>query len=195
MTSVGPVIAELFEVLAKLQVNFVVGGSFASGAWGNPRQTNDLDIAVQITAGQARELRASLSDEWITSEEEILRTLDEPDEYRMFQLLHVPSLFKVDVFVPHRDEFSESTFERAEIVDILGIESPCLSAEDIVIQKLRWFNLGNRISDRQWNDIVQVLELCIRKGNLDQHYLARWALHFDLVELLEEAFKQVRRIV
>jgi len=191
MMPIASVIAELTRVLSRLQIPFVVGGSFASGAWGNPRQTNDLDIAVQMTAANARELVTSLGDDWISSEEEILRTLDEPGEYRMFQLLHAPSVFKVDVFVPHRDGFSESTFQRAETVDLLGEQTPCLTAEDIVIQKLRWFDLGNRVSDRQWNDIVQVLE--IRGDLLDIPYMEEWASHFGLSEFLQEALSQVRR--
>jgi hypothetical protein len=188
---VGPVIAELFRTLEQLEIPFVVGGSFASGAWGNPRQTNDLDIAVQITSAHAEDLVAALGNDWMASADEIRGTLAETDEFRMFQLLHVPSVFKVDVFVPHRDGFSESTFRRAETVDFLGVSSPCLSAEDIVIQKLRWFELGNRVSDRQWNDIVQVLEL--RGNRLDESYLEEWCSHFGLSQSLREAMGQVRR--
>jgi len=164
MMPVGPVIAELFSALARLQISFVVGGFFASGAWGHPRQTNDLDIAVQMTISQANELAIMLAKDWIASVEEIIATLTDADEYRVFQLLHIPSVFKVDVFVPHQNAFTESTFGRAETVDFLGVQSPCLSAEDIVIQKLRWFQLGSRMSDRQWNDVVQILEL--RRGGL-----------------------------
>lgn len=190
MIPIGQVIAELFNVLDELQIRFVVGGSFASGAWGNPRQTNDIDIAVRMTARDSESLIKLLGDDWISSEEEILRTLNEPDEFRMFQLLHVPSVFKVDVFVPHDDEFSQSYFRRVEVVDFLGTSSPCLSAEDIVIQKLRWYELGNRISDRQWNDIVQILEL--RGALIDSSYLDQWAIYFKLDDLLELARKQIR---
>jgi hypothetical protein len=190
VTSVGPVIAELVGVLTELEIPFAVGGSFASGAWGQPRHTNDLDIAVRLEAADVKRLLASLGTDWIVSQEEILNSLTAPDEYRMFQLLHVPSLFKVDAFVPHRDGFAESTFRRATPVNLLGMELPCLTAEDIVIQKLRWFNLGNRISDKQWNDIVQVLEL--RQGLIDLDYLTRWASHFGLNELLQDALRQVR---
>lgn len=61
--------------------------------------------------------------------------------------------------------------------------------EDIVLVKLRWFELGNRISDKQWNDIVQVLE--VQHGNLDEAYLIKWARHFNVLDLLREAQLQV----
>ena len=70
-----------------------------------------------------------------------------------------------------------------------GKEFPIASAEDIVITKLRWFVLGNRISDKQWNDIVQVLE--VQQGNLDLEYLTRWANYFQVLDLLREAQSQI----
>ncbi len=41
-------VTELIGVLDQLRIRFLVGGSFASGAWGNPRQTKDMDIVVQM---------------------------------------------------------------------------------------------------------------------------------------------------
>ncbi len=70
-----------------------------------------------------------------------------------------------------------------------GKEFPIALPEDIVIIKLRWFVLGNRISDKQWNDIVQVLEM--QAGNLDEEYLTLWATHFNVLELLRDAQSQI----
>lgn len=69
-----------------------------------------------------------------------------------------------------------------------GLHIPVSSPEDVILHKLRWYQLGNRVSDRQWNDIVQVLE--VQAGRLDLDYLDRWAKHFGVKELLELAIEQ-----
>lgn len=60
-----------------------------------------------------------------------------------------------------------------------------MSVEDIILTKLRWYELGRGISDRQWNDLVLVIET--QGDDLDWTYLEKWAAHFGLAELLAEA--------
>ncbi|RYG23528.1 hypothetical protein EON82_13710 [bacterium] len=64
----------------------------------------------------------------------------------------------------------------------------CSTPEDIVLRKLMWFELGNRVSDRQWNDIVRVLE--VQSPTVDLGYLRHWATELGVAELLEEALAQ-----
>ena len=59
------------------------------------------------------------------------------------------------------------------------------TAEDIILQKLVWYNSANRISERQWLDILGVLKL--QAGKLDQTYLSYWATQLSLSELLQQA--------
>lgn len=59
----------------------------------------------------------------------------------------------------------------------------------ILIAKLRWYDMGNRVSDRQWNDIVGVLE--VRGDELDLDYVRNWARCFGVEELLNEALGEV----
>lgn len=41
------------------------------------------------------------------------------------------------------------------------------SAEDIIIEKLKWYESGGRITDRQWNDLLGVSQVQGNKlGNL-----------------------------
>jgi len=181
--------AEVFGVLESLQIPYLVGGSFASSAWGQPRQTNDLDIAVQIDESHVDAVVQAFLKDYMVSGDEIRRTLAEREEYRSFQLFHMDVGFKVDVFVPHIDAYRASEFARAKRIEFApGISAVCSAPENVVIQKLRWYELGNRVSDRQWNDIVQVLE--IQKGRLDEEYMFKWARHFEVDELLREAMSQ-----
>jgi len=51
-------------VLEKLNINYVIGGSYASSAHGEARSTNDIDILAAITVKQARALAAELQDKF-----------------------------------------------------------------------------------------------------------------------------------
>lgn len=61
-----------------------------------------------------------------------------------------------------------------------------LGPEDTILQKLRWYELGGRTSDRQWRDIVSVLRYS--RGTLDGGYLEAVAKAASLDELLTKAF-------
>lgn len=65
-----------------------------------------------------------------------------------------------------------------------------LSPEDVILQKLRWYDAGQRISERQWRDVLGVLK--VRAGTLDEGYLRQQAADAGLGELLEQALDDAR---
>ena len=189
MTDVARVVKAFLDEVERLGIPYVVGGSFASGAWGDPRQTNDLDVAVWLGAEKVDGLVAALEEEFIVHAEEVRQTLVDPEPYRSFQALHAEEIFKIDVFVPHDTPYVRSEFGRAKRVELLpGLFVLCSTAEDIVIRKLLWYEAGNRVSDRQWNDLMRVLEC--QAPTLDYAYLGRWAGELGIGELLEKALSE-----
>lgn len=50
--------------------------------------------------------------------------------------------------------------------------------------------MGLRVSDRQWNDIVQVID--VQLPNLDRTYLVKWCEEFGVLDLLKDAVSQAR---
>ena len=62
------------------------------------------------------------------------------------------------------------------------------SAEDAVLTKLEWFEMGGRSSARQWNDILGIIG---RQGtSLDLVYLRHWAGVLRVRDLLERALTE-----
>jgi hypothetical protein len=65
------------------------------------------------------------------------------------------------------------------------------SPEDIVLTKLRWFVLGDRVSDKQWNNIAQVIETREATSTLSTR---RWSNTFEVLPELESALQQAGRL-
>jgi hypothetical protein len=61
------------------------------------------------------------------------------------------------------------------------------SAEDVIVHKLYWYQLGGEVSERQWNDVLGVLQ--VQQNQLDRAYLKRAAQHRGVVALLKQALK------
>ncbi len=177
-------VARVVAIFESLGVPYVVGGSFASGVWGRPRQTNDLDVEVILDAARLDNVLSRLTNAFELSEQEAHAALASEDPYRGFQLLDLETLFRVDVFLSDGSDFARSCFDRALRVDLgSGTQAMVRSPEDTLLHKLAWYELGRRVSDRQWNDAAAIVET--QGPRLDWAYLAAWALRLGVHESLD----------
>lgn len=62
------------------------------------------------------------------------------------------------------------------------------SAEDVILAKLEWYRRGGETSERQWRDVLGVLEVSGERP--DGEYLRRWAATLDVSDLLERALSE-----
>lgn len=168
----------------------LVGGSLASSAWGEQRTTNDADFLVELLPGAIDAYVASLPEGFYVEESELRDAVLSTEPFASFQLLHEPMVFKIDNFVA-RGPWEREQFERARRFRIWeDVEVPFAGPEDILIAKCRWFDLGSRASDRQWNDLVRLYE--VQCDRLDLALVERWLTEFDLMDLWEEIQSQAR---
>lgn len=179
-------IDRMAEVFEQLGVDWAIGGSIASSLYGEPRSTNDIDFVAKLRPGHAAQLVAALGDDFYAVEATIAEAIR---ANRSFNVIDQRTVIKVDVFVPPTGPMGEGQLTRrskAAFDDDRAFF--VLSREDTVLQKLRWFELGGRISDRQWRDLRRLLE--IHKSHLDDEYLESTAEAAGLAELLARALKE-----
>lgn len=166
-----------------------MGGSIASSVHGAARSTLDVDLAAEITEADAQELVQSLSTEYYVSQ---TAARDAVRHKSCFNLIHLTTSFKVDIFVSRGREFDRSVLDRATI-ETLGTVDPLaariVSAEDIILVKLEWYRLGNATSERQWNDVTRVAKLY--GSHLDRNYIFHWAGELGLLDLVEQLFLEI----
>jgi hypothetical protein len=173
----------LLELLDALNVRYAVGGSLASSAHGMLRATFDADIVVAILSSHIRPLCSGLGKEWYADPdmaEDALR------HGRAFNLIHIPTGMKMDLF-PATTQFHRQQLDRARVTRLpapASISCRVVTAEDILLAKLRWYADGGCVSERQWNDITGLLAM---NPTLDQFYLDHWAAQLDVTTLLDKA--------
>lgn len=172
------------EAMERAQVPYFLGGSLASSLQGEPRSTNDIDFVLELRAPQVRPLIDALGAGFDVDEEALGEAVSRRSSWNIF---HLPSLTKVDLFMLRQGPFDASEFARRRRV-VLTAEGRGLyikSPEDSVLRKLLWFRDGGELSTAQWRDIVQVLRISGPK--LDTAYLQEWAGSLGVVELLTRA--------
>lgn len=176
-------LSALQTALDDLGVAWAIGGSIASAFYGEPRATNDVDVIVDMTEPQARRLTELLGEGFYADPD----TAGEAARCRRsFNVIDTRSFIKIDIFVPAEGPLGLGQLVRRTHVTVLpGLAPlPVLGAEDVILQKLRWFRIGGETSERQWRDLVSVLSLV---DDLDEAYLDAAARGAGLEDLLARA--------
>src|SRR5215471_5717336 len=172
--------------LDRLHIPYAIGGSMASSARGVPRSTLDVDIVARIGPQHAEALAAALGPEWYADVDQIR---DSISAKRAFNIIHRPSMTKVDVF-PALDEFHFAQLQRATptLLEFFGdkAEYPVATAEDILLAKLQWYRAGGEVSERQWTDITGLVATNI---DLDMDYLCSWSHRLGVEDLLNRVLR------
>ena len=172
-------------ILEDLGIPYVLGGSLASSLMGEPRATADVDLAIRIAEEHVAPLIRALEPEFYVSEDE---ALDAVQRHASFNLVHLETVLKVDLFVLGDDLLDRRQLEGR--TRVLVSEDPPRelwvgSAEDQILRKLSWYLAGGQVSDRQWRDVIGIL--AVQGGRLDVETLRTVARDLDLSELLERA--------
>jgi hypothetical protein len=175
------------EELEKLGVRWFLGGSLASSIHGIPRATLDADIMADVRPQHVHPLLRALGEAWYADEGAIA---DAMRHRSSFNLIHLDTAMKVDVFLPKLRSFDAGEFARSQRIALEGVtfDVRICCAEDIVIAKLEWYRLGGEASERQWGDIIGVLRL--NSGKLDLDLLKRNAVELGVEDLLQKALAE-----
>jgi hypothetical protein len=176
---------QVINVLDSLAIPYVVGGAMASIVHGTVRATMDIDMVVDLTSDNVKPLIEGLRDAFYVDEAAVYRAIGQRSS---FNLIHLDSMFKVDVFIPKIRSFDKQQLSRRIAIQ-LSPESETiiwvLSPEDIMLAKLERYRMGNETSEQQWLDILGVARN--QQSRLDAGYLKDSAAALGVEDLLGEA--------
>jgi hypothetical protein len=172
--------------LEALEVAYYIGGSIAGSAHGIARATIDVDLVVDLRPAKCDEFVCLLGSDYYV---DAGRVRDAVSRRTSFNIIHLPTMVKLDVFVLKDEPFHRESFARARprrLDSAAGSRTfPMASAEDVVLHKLAWYRSGGEVSARQWKDVLGILK--VQSTHLDQEYLRNWAQTLGLSKLLERA--------
>ena len=176
------------DALEALGVPYAIGGSFASALHGVMRATMDADLVADLRQEDVAPFVQALGELFYANAEMMREAIG---QHRSFNLIHLESMFKVDVFVARPRDFDRAQLARRQLH--LLSEDPerrayVASAEDTVLAKLEWYRMGGEVSDRQWRDALGVLK--VQGLRLELAYMRHMAAGLGVKDLLERALEE-----
>jgi len=182
-------LSPVVRALERAGVDYLVGGSVASSTYGVARSTLDVDLVARLAERHVAGLAAALQGAYYLDEEAIR---DAVRRHGSFNLIHLATAFKVDVFVLKAGGYDQEAFSRRRLDSLGGDDGgPTFffaTAEDVVLRKLAWYRLGGEVSERHWNDVLGVLR--VQRDVLDRDYLNRWGGELKVAALLARAWAE-----
>ncbi|MBR8832567.1 MAG: hypothetical protein DSM106950_00615 [Stigonema ocellatum SAG 48.90 = DSM 106950] len=178
-------VAEIFDTLA---VKYLIGGSVASSILGEPRATLDVDMVADLQIYNVEPLITLMIGEFYIDEMMVKEAIHRQSS---FNVIHLDTMQKVDIFILSEQPLAQLEMQRRQ--QLVITQNPersawLASSEDIILQKLIWYRLGNQVSDRQWRDVLGVMK--VQADRLDFKYLRDWAERLNFATLMEQAFRE-----
>jgi len=184
MSNLADTLHTLVGLLDKLSIPYAVMGGIAVRAYGVPRPTYDIDVAIVVDRARLPELFAHLR--------KIDYSIPEPyetgwiDELKGLSLLKLRRYIReesldVDLFLAE-EEFLNEVMERRSKAEAEGRTIWLVSPEDLVLLKL----LAGR--PRDLGDVTDVLFM---QGEMDLAHMRRWARQLRVADELEHRLAEL----
>ncbi|HEU5377012.1 MAG TPA: hypothetical protein VFV38_16400 [Ktedonobacteraceae bacterium] len=183
----------LIQALAEVGISSYLGGSIASSIHGMQQSAFDIDLVLlpqgheTLPVGMAL---TSFQNEYLVEPEVVAQGLREGTSC---SLIHMGTLMKIDLIVPHTPGFDEAM--QANVVPVLIDERyppfPLASALEMIVWKLARCakelasSADGIINDAEWNDVLGMLK--VQGTTLDVAQLIAWTQVLHAGDLLPQA--------
>ena len=170
------------KLLQKSKISYMVTGALSVIFYGRPRASHDIDFVIEAKIKDIEKVKkalSSLSHDFLIQEDQIEDAII--NNYS-FNILHLPTMLKLDFFLLKDDEFDKSRFQRRKNLNVFGQMMNFASVEDTILIKLLWYQ--DIKIEKHLIDAAFVYQ--IQDKNLDKPYLSKWAKKHKTSDLLEE---------
>jgi len=174
-----PELLALRDVCARLEsagIAYMLTGSLAMSYYARPRMTRDIDLVVSLESAKAEQLTVALGADYHADAGAIAAALRGG---RPWNIIHVPSVVKIDLIPRKGTDFRRAEFERRRRVELAGVTLWIVRVEDLILSKLDWSRESR--SEQQRRDVALLLD-----APLDRAYLNEWVGRLGLEGLLKE---------
>lgn len=155
-------IAPLLTALHEHDIAYALVGSFSSNHYGIPRSTQDADLVLQSDT-KLDQLVQALGDNFSLDPQLMFESVTGTMRWI---IQHADSEFKIELFLLSEDPHDQARFARRVEASFNGVPAWVVTAEDVVVMKLRW---GRE------KDVADVRDVVAVQGEaLDWDYIHDW---------------------
>ncbi len=167
----------VIEILESQHLTYMLVGSFASAAYGEPRLTHDIDIVIQLGIDAVDRLCSAFpAPEFYVS---LSAARDAVARRGQFNVIHPTSGNKIDFMIARNDAWGQSQLARRVRKPILPDRPTFVAApEDVILGKLWYYQEGG--SEKHLRDIAAMLR--VSGDEIDKEYITRWAEQLGLTK-------------
>jgi hypothetical protein len=171
-------VGKVIDALNTCGVDYMVTGSLASNVYGIARMTKDADFVLHLKGDEINAIARSVAPTFRLDGQMAFETVTSTHKQ---VLRHAKSAFTIELFSLSNDPHDRQRFSRRVAAMMLDRSTWLPTAEDVVIQKLRWSRQGSRPKDL--SDAQSVI--AVQGDRLDWEYIQSWCSRHDTLELLE----------
>lgn len=176
-------IALFAERLDAIGVQHMITGATAAIIYGQPRLTNDLDVVVELHDEHVPALLAAFPDHvFYVPPESVIRVEQARAQRGHFNILHLESGFKCDVYLAGRDALHAWALPRRRFMGwTAGLTLAVAPPEYVILRKLEYFREGG--SSKHPADIRAILATTA----VDRTELGTWIARLGLTQLWSDS--------
>lgn len=165
-----------------LGFRYMLTGSMAMIRYTVFRQTADIDIILEFSdlVKKANFIHA-LEPDYYVPHNAVSQAFQNG---RMFYVIHVETVFKVDCIAKKSNDFQQSAFSRREKTDYYGRDIWIISKEDLILSKLWWAK--DSLSEVQFRDVQNLMQ-----EGFEIKYVEEWTEELGITELFEKCLNEI----
>src|SRR6476660_3194545 len=133
-------------------ISFMLTGSVAMHYYAQPLMTRDIDLVVSLNQTQTEGFFHLFEGEYYFDRQSVAQAIS---QHRMFNLIHVDAVIKVDCVVLKTDAYRQEEFARRRQINLGDFETWIVSREDLVLSTLFWAKDSK--SEMQLGDVRNLL--------------------------------------
>jgi hypothetical protein len=150
---------------------YIVTGSVAAIFYGEPRVTLDLDLVVFLNDRDIARLREIFPpNDFYVPPAEIIVAEARREQRGHFNILHLPTGFKADLYLTGRDDLEAWAFRFQRRIQFEGETVAVAPPEYVIVRKLQYYREGG--SEKHLRDVRSML--AVSGEHLDQSALQEW---------------------
>lgn len=174
------------DMLDQLNIQYGIAGSFASSQYGEPRQTLDVDLTLQLQLADAEKFASAFEKIQMAADPYAIRETYNYTNPLPFAVIDFTNGWKADCYFWRKTAYDQAAFARR-------MEWPYPEAkrgrvwlyapEDVILMKLSYYRMSQGVSSKHLRDIAAMLANMDKwDRSLDLNYLNKWAGTLQVAE-------------